>query len=185
MEWRQAQGNRARTRIELMRRVQAGDREAYALLLGDLRPLLRAMLRRWGVPGDDLDDVHQECLLALHGARRTYQPPRPVEPWLLAIARRVAWRQTRIRLARLASETPVAELPEHAAEPAAADVEVLEQALRALPPQQREAFEMLKFEGLTVEAAAQRAGTTSGALRVRAHRAYRAIKARLRKDDRP
>jgi DNA-directed RNA polymerase specialized sigma24 family protein len=44
---------------------------------------------------------------------------------------------------------------------------------------------MLKLEGLTVEAAAQRAGTTSGALRVRAHRAYRAIKARLRKDDRP
>jgi RNA polymerase sigma-70 factor (ECF subfamily) len=141
------------------------------------------MLRRWGVPGDELDDVHQECLLALHGARRTYQPPRPVEPWFLAIARRVAWRDTRRRLARLASETPVAELPERAADPATDDAALLEQALRSLPDAQREAFEMLKLEGLSVRAAAERAGTTSGTLRVRAHRAYRAIRARLRKDD--
>jgi RNA polymerase sigma-70 factor (ECF subfamily) len=183
MEWTPPPGDRARTRILLMRRAQVGDHEAYAALIGDLRPLLRGMLRRWGVAGDDLDDVHQECLLALHGARRTYQPPRPVEPWLLAIARRVAWRHARRRLARLAHESPVAELPELAASPAANDAELLEQALHALPRAQREAFEMLKLEGLSVRAAAERAGTTAGALRVRAHRAYRAIRARLRKDE--
>jgi RNA polymerase sigma-70 factor (ECF subfamily) len=77
----------------------------------------------------------------------------------------------------------VAELPELAASPAANDAELLEQALHALPRAQREAFEMLKLEGLSVRAAAERAGTTAGALRVRAHRAYRAIRARLRKDE--
>ena len=38
---------------------------------------------------------------------------------------------------------------------------------------------MLKLEGLTVHHAAARAGVTPGALRVRAHRAYQAIRAFL------
>jgi RNA polymerase sigma-70 factor (ECF subfamily) len=55
----------------------------------------------------------------------------------------------------------------------------LDEALAKLPASQREAFEMLKLEGLTVEAAAERAGTTPGALKVRAHRAYKALRAML------
>jgi hypothetical protein len=46
MEWTPPPGDRARTRILLMRRAQVGDHEAYAALIGDLRPLLRGMLRR-------------------------------------------------------------------------------------------------------------------------------------------
>jgi DNA-directed RNA polymerase specialized sigma24 family protein len=38
---------------------------------------------------------------------------------------------------------------------------------------------MLKLEGLSVGAAAARAGVTPGALKVRAHRAYKALKALL------
>jgi DNA-directed RNA polymerase specialized sigma24 family protein len=40
---------------------------------------------------------------------------------------------------------------------------------------------MLKLEGLSVGAAAARAGTTRGALKVRAHRAYKTLKAFLRR----
>jgi RNA polymerase sigma-70 factor (ECF subfamily) len=62
-----------------------------------------------------------------------------------------------------------------------ADTEVdpatrLEDVLGQLPPTQREAFTLVKLEGLDVEQAARRAGTTVGALKVRAHRAYKAIK---------
>src|SRR4029453_4622513 len=60
----------------------------------------------------------------------------------------------------------------------------LADALSALPRQQREAFTMLKLEGLSVSAAAARAGTTPGALKVRAHRAYQALKEFLRGRDR-
>jgi DNA-directed RNA polymerase specialized sigma24 family protein len=35
---------------------------------------------------------------------------------------------------------------------------------------------MLKLEGLTVAEAAERAGTTPGALKLRAHRGYRALR---------
>jgi RNA polymerase sigma-70 factor (ECF subfamily) len=45
-----------------------------------------------------------------------------------------------------------------------------------LPDQQREAFSMVKLEGLSIEQAAARAGITVGALRVRAHRAYEALR---------
>jgi DNA-directed RNA polymerase specialized sigma24 family protein len=35
---------------------------------------------------------------------------------------------------------------------------------------------MLKLEGLSIEQAAQRVGVRAGALRVRAHRAYKALR---------
>jgi RNA polymerase sigma-70 factor (ECF subfamily) len=53
---------------------------------------------------------------------------------------------------------------------------VLEQALEQLSPAQRQAFILLKIDGLSLAAAAPRAGTTVGALKVRAHRAYRALR---------
>jgi RNA polymerase sigma-70 factor (ECF subfamily) len=52
----------------------------------------------------------------------------------------------------------------------------MSEALLALPAPQREAFYLLQLEGLSTAAAAARAGTTAGALRVRAHRAYRTLR---------
>jgi RNA polymerase sigma-70 factor (ECF subfamily) len=52
----------------------------------------------------------------------------------------------------------------------------LEGAMARLPEQQREAFSMLKLEGLSIEEAADRAGVTVGAPRVRAHRAYKTLR---------
>jgi RNA polymerase sigma-70 factor (ECF subfamily) len=51
--------------------------------------------------------------------------------------------------------------------------------LERLPSTQREAFAMLKLEGLTTEEAAQRAGVSVSALKVRAHRAYKALRKAL------
>jgi RNA polymerase sigma-70 factor, ECF subfamily len=52
----------------------------------------------------------------------------------------------------------------------------LDAVLAGLPADQREAFSMLKLDGLSVEAAAARAGVSVGALKVRAHRAYKSLK---------
>src|SRR5262249_54956540 len=70
------------------------------------------------------------------------------------------------------------ELPDAAAE-SEPDGYAFADALRSLPRPQREAFSMLKLEGLSVGAAATRAGITPGALKVRAHRAYKALKVLL------
>jgi RNA polymerase sigma-70 factor (ECF subfamily) len=168
-------------RAELMRRAQDGDAEAYRLVLHDIGPLIGRWLRRWVADPHDVDDLMQEALMTVHRARHTYDPARPLEPWLFAITRNIAKDHLRQRGIRLARERPVESMPTIAAAADEGDpVQRLEDILAQLPARQREAFELLKLEGLSLEEAATRAGTTVGALKVRAHRAYRAIKALLR-----
>ncbi len=170
---------RSRRRAAWMARVQEGDQDAYRALLDDIGPTLFHLLRRRAVDRHEAEDMYQDTLMALHCARHTYQPSRPVEPWLFAIARNVASDHARRRVARASREVLADALPDQPVD-SAGDAEArLEQMLSQLPPAQREAFEMLKLEGVSIEVAAGRAGTTAGALRVRAHRAYRAIKALL------
>ncbi len=58
----------------------------------------------------------------------------------------------------------------------------LEGALASLPGSQRKAVELLHVEGLSVAEAAERVGVSPGALKVRAHRGYRALRALLWRD---
>jgi RNA polymerase sigma-70 factor (ECF subfamily) len=73
----------------------------------------------------------------------------------------------------------VDELPDAAVE-SDPDRQALANALRSLPRPQRETFSMLTLEGLSLGAAAARVDVTPGALKRRAHRAYTALKLRLR-----
>jgi len=172
--------DRRQRRAELMRGAQAGNQEMYRELLLDLGPLLERFVRRWTRDSPELDDVVQETLIAVHRARHTFDPRRPLEPWLFAIARHVAADHLRRRAARLAHEVAVERLPDVAAAHDGEARHDLERALAGLPDGQREAFELLKLEGLSVEAGAARAGISPGALKVRAHRAYQTLKAMLR-----
>lgn len=159
-----------------MERVQRGDSGAYRLLLEDIRPAVLHVLRRWAADRDELQDLVQEALLALHRARHSYDPRQPFEPWLFAIVRYVGIGHGRRRLRRMSWEVLVEEHEEGASAPDVGTHPGLEDVLARLPAGQREAFSLLKLEGLSVEEAARQAGTTVGALKVRAHRAYKAIK---------
>jgi len=163
-----------------MTATQQGDVEAYRALLDDIGPVLMRFLRSRISDRQELDDVYQETLLALHRARHTYQAPRPVEPWLFAIAKHVLFRHMKRHRVRASREIALDGLPEWSiGGDGAASVE-LTKALDCLPPSHRQAIELLKFEGLSTEAAAARAGTTPAAFRVRAHRAYKALRHWLR-----
>jgi len=164
----------SRRRAALMAAAQLGDARSYGELLNDVGPMVFAFLRRRVRDADDCQDAYQDVLLALHRARHTYDPHRPLEPWLFAIARYVL--SARERRARRAFDVALAEPPEPAVA-ADGDTRVrLEQAVRDLPRAQREAMVLLYVDGLPLEVAAERAGTTTGALKVRAHRAYRALR---------
>ena len=65
-----------------------GDAVAYRRFLGALSAHLRAYLGKhlFGWP-DEVEDLVQECLLAMHNQRHTYQPQMPVTAWVHAIAR--------------------------------------------------------------------------------------------------
>ncbi len=164
-----------------MAEAQAGDAASYEKLLAELLPVLRRFVRRRIPDAEQAKDVVQNAFVSLHRARHTYRPERPLGPWLYAIARNAIVDHARARERRGRREIPLgAESgPEPAAEPAAPEPELssaLEAALRALPPGQREAVLLLQVEGLSVAEAALQAGVTRTALKVRAHRGYRALR---------
>jgi RNA polymerase sigma-70 factor (ECF subfamily) len=168
--------------------AQGGDAGAYAELLRELIPVLRAFVARMIRDPDGAEDVVQQVLLHMHRARHTYRAERPFGPWLRAIARNAARDALRARARRAAREVSVggSELPDAPAPPApqgsgALDPE-LGSALAALSAAQRQALELLYLEDLGIAEAAARAGTTSGAIKLRAHRALRALRERLGRD---
>ncbi len=159
-----------------MERVQRGDGDAYLVLLDDLAPVLRRFLARRVRDGSDLDDVYQDTLLALHRARNTYEPGRPFDAWFFAIAKHVStthFRRSTVRARRESLE----DAPVRGG--AAADEGLewrLRRALDALPVSQRTALHLLRLRGLSLEEAAVEAGTTVGAMKVRVHRAFKALR---------
>jgi RNA polymerase sigma-70 factor, ECF subfamily len=171
-----ARAQRSKLRALLMRSMQDGDRDACRVLLDDIGPAVMQFLRRRIADPNELEDVYQEVFMALYEARHTYEPDRPFEPWLFAIARNVAADHARRYWTRAKWEELAAEPPERPhGEPLSVPPD-LEAALEKLPPAQREAFSMLKLDGMSLEAAAARTGISVGALKVRAHRAYNALK---------
>ena len=159
-----------------MARAQEGDRVSYRALLDDIGPIVRQYVGRRLRNPEDANDACQDVLLALHRARHTYEPSRPFEPWLFAIVRRTVARRQSEQAARYAREVHGSALSGGSVGSDGHMKVVLEQAFEQLSPAQRQALTLLKIDGLSLEAAAPRAGTTVGALKVRAHRAYRALR---------
>jgi RNA polymerase sigma-70 factor (ECF subfamily) len=171
--------DRSRRRTLLMQRLQAGDADACRELLDDIGPAVTGFLRRRIADSGELEDVYQEVFMALFEARQTYEPGRPLEPWLYAIARNVAADHVRLHWSRaswqeLAADPP--DRPDFSIDESPGAAPNLAEVLAKLPPNQREAFSMLKLEGISLEVAAARSGVSVGALKVRAHRAYKAMR---------
>jgi RNA polymerase sigma-70 factor (ECF subfamily) len=159
-----------------MEQLQKGDSGACQALLDDIGPSLMHFLRRRVADPHELEDVYQEVFMAIFEARHTYEPGRRFEPWLFAIARNIAADYSRARWSRSRWEELVEELPERPAYVSNTAPPELEAVLAELPADQREAFSMLKLEALSLQAAATRAGVSVPALKVRAHRAYKALR---------
>ncbi len=172
----------------LMAAAQDGDAVAYARLLSELVPLLRAIIRRRGVPGDRVEDVVQDTLLTLHRVRHTYDPERPFVPWLAAIAARRSIDARRRQQRVDGWEDMASDVLETFVDPAAnTDLEDAERrahltaAMSALPTRQREALELTKLRELSTAEAARVSGQSVGAIKVNTHRAIRALRTLLGK----
>src|SRR5271168_384412 len=99
-------------RARLMARMQDGDDESCRVLLDDIGPMVMNFLRRRIADRNELEDVYQETLLAFFQARHTYEPGRPLEPWLFAIARNVAADHARRYWTRAGVEQLTDQIPE-------------------------------------------------------------------------
>lgn len=166
--------------------AQHGDAQAYGEFLRQLAPFLRGWFRRrlQSLP-DDVEDLVQETLLAVHNGRHTYDPGQPVGGWVCAIARYKMVDLLRARAGREALHEPLddegAELLSDA-EPAAAEARRdLGLLLQQLPDRQRLPIQHVKIEGLSVAEAARRADMSESAVKVGVHRGLKALAALIRK----
>lgn len=175
----------------LMAAAQGGNQTAYSALLKNCVPIVKAVARRSGATMDCLDDVVQETLITLHGARHTYDPARPFIAWLSVLAQRraidVMRRQGRSRArevhAPVAYEShPTADQPPDQRLEDEARRRVLHEALAGLPAGQREAVQHLAVGGQTLDEAAATTQRSKGALKVNFHRALTTLRARLAGD---
>jgi RNA polymerase sigma-70 factor (ECF subfamily) len=73
-------------------------------------------------------------------------------------------------------QVPIDELSEIGVESSSSQDLELREALQRLSPVQIEALTLTKLQGLSVEEAARRAGTSVGSMKVRVHRAYASLK---------
>jgi RNA polymerase sigma-70 factor, ECF subfamily len=170
-----------------MNRYADGDDGAFADLFAGLGSRLRAFLRRLSGSADVADDLLQETFLRMHAARGGFARGRPVLPWAYAIARNCyisQARSARVRLERAATGEAVLEAAAGAGTQeqdgiARQMAQAVERALAGMTAARREAFVMLRYEGLSVATAAQIAGVSEGALKIRAFHAYEIIRAAL------
>jgi len=169
---------------ELLLQGLVGDTSAYHGFLKALSAHLRAYFRRrlFQRP-DDIEDLVQETLLAVHNQRHTYQADQPLTAWVHAIARYKLVDLLRARDSREALTDPLDdELEVFAASDtdAAEAKKDLDKLLAELPERQRLPIMYMKLEGLSVTETAQRTGMSESAVKVGVHRGLKAIAAKIR-----
>jgi RNA polymerase sigma-70 factor (ECF subfamily) len=162
----------------------SGDSSAYRSFLDQLSRHLRGFLahRLYGWP-DDVEDIVQECLLAVHNQRYTYETDQPLTAWVHAIARYKMVDLLRAKGAREALHEPInddMELFAHCqieAGQARRDLGVL---LQTLPDHHRIPIEHVKIQGLSISEAATLTGLSESAIKVGIHRGLKTLASKIR-----
>lgn len=168
-----------------MERYSRGDDTAFEELYDGLAPRLLAYLMRQTRDHARAEDCVQQTMLQIHRARGRFMAGAQVLPWAFAIARRLL-----IDMHRRSGREVVAKDDDESAlqllvalDAPADDVAIAKElaariakVLATLPENQRVAFELIKQEGLSVAEAADALGTTVAAVKLRAHRAYEALR---------
>lgn len=170
---------------ELMRAANRGDADAYRRVLESLAPMLRGLAKRgftrYGLGAEEVEDVVQETLLALHLKRHTWDERQPLLPWVRAIAHNKLVDSLRRRGRR--REVPVEDLAyalARDAEPAASASLDAGRMLDSLSARQRDIVRAISIEGASAAEVGRRLGITEGAVRVVLHRALRSLAAAFR-----
>ena len=169
---------------DLLVRGLSGEASSYEAFLRELSAFLRAFLRGrlMRVP-DEVEDLVQETLLAVHNQRHTYDAAQPLTAWVHAIARYKLIDFLRRRAGREAMNDPLGDeddllaTSDEEAREARRDLAVL---LAKLPDRHRLPIQHVKIEGLTVAETAKLTGMSESAVKVGIHRGLKALAALIR-----
>lgn len=168
----------------LMLKGLGGDAAAHAELLSRMATLLRRYFARKLGPSDqDVEDLVQETLLAIHLKRETWDAAQPFTAWAYAIARyRLIdiYRRRRVRRSEPLESAEALFAEETGDSSAHADVDRL---LSELPERQRAVLKAVKLDELSTAEAAARTGMSESAVKVSVHRSLKALMRRVRDED--
>ena len=157
----------------------AGDGAAYQAFLKDLSAHLRAFFRKRlsGLP-DEVEDLVQESLLAVHNQRHTYDEGQPLTAWVHAIAK---YKLVDLLRRRAVHELRSDPLDDHFDVFSAVDSEASEarrdlaKLLERLPERQRLPIVYTKLQGWSVAEVARVTGMSESAVKVGVHRGLKAL----------
>jgi len=155
----------------------AGD---HAALLRLLVPILRGYYRRRASGGDDeIEDLVQETLIAVHTRRVTYDRDRAFTGWLFAIARYKMIDNFR-RVRRL---QPIDGLEDELVadgfeDSSSARIDV-DDLLGTLPDKQARMIRATRIEGLSIAEAAAADGLGESDVKISVHRGLKALMTRI------
>lgn len=176
---------------DLIARLRAGDLDAlgelYRELGGAMTTLARTMLR----DADEAADVVEDALLRVRDAAGGFRGTRGLRTWVLRIVAnrcRDLLRRRRFTAGRPEDFDPIAEAglrsePLHGWDESidqARLLVVLERAIDALPPEQREAVVLRDRLGLSYEEAAATLGVSVAAIKSRLFRARASLREALK-----
>ena len=172
-----------------------GDASAFPALLEAYRRPVYGYLVRSGVAEADRDDIFQSIFLKIHAAAQSYDPTRPLGPWLFTIVANTVrnhFRAQAVPITTVPRDDPLDPLdppdpnpgPEHIAE-ARETVAWLEEALLALPPVQREVLLLVTIVGLRQQDAANSLNLPLNTVKTHLRRARLALAAGLADRDAP
>jgi RNA polymerase sigma-70 factor (ECF subfamily) len=148
------------------------------------------VVRKSGGWTEVTDDVVQDTLLTVHRVRHTYEPGRPIKPWLAAIATRRS-----IDALRRSGRTGAREVHNNVAYETFADPQankdeagdparVLTQMTSGLSASQKEALELVKLREMSLVEASAVSGQSVASLKINIHRAIKKMRLSLTKDPR-
>jgi RNA polymerase sigma-70 factor (ECF subfamily) len=172
----------------LMLRSLSGDGACYRLFLDELSLHLRSFLRRrLSRQPEEIEDIVQELLLAIHNQRHTYDATLPLTVWVHAIARYkvIDWLRRRsrhdLRNDSLDEREEIFAAPDDTgAAEASLDIAKL---LQQLPERQRLPIQYVKIEGRSVADAAMRIGISESAVKIGIHRGLKRLAASIARTD--
>lgn len=160
-----------------------GDKRAYTTILNETSRLLRPYIAKRIHSASDVEEILQEILLSIHKARHTYDGKRPYKPWAYAIAKfRLADHLRKL----YADHLRFAEELDKAENISSTDVtnhglsyESIREEIEQLPGKQPQILHLLHVQGHTLKEAAEKMQMTETAVKVTAHRAYKALRKKL------
>jgi len=166
---------------ELIARIRGGERAAFVTFYDRYSMLLLSVAAQVLGERKEAEDVLQEVMLVIWNKSGDYDPQLgTLASWAVAVTRNKALDRLRARARRLRLVQEVAvqaESPGAGASPSANEVlhgreraELLHEAMKSLPPDQRSAIELAFFSGLSQSDIATRLQQPLGTVKARIRR---------------